>query len=145
MNDLFNLEKCLMDGSGMISGPWRLTVWEKEGSPSHYVFSEEHANEGSCPMEKDISTLARQILGCTENVHVFVEHFIHAARVETSKYNEDVCTKSKEKAILNNMRNCLEVLRIKNPKESHRIHFVDPRTDIVAILPDGKVFDAIKM
>lgn len=142
--DLINLEKCLVEGSGMISGPWRLTVWEMHGKPVHYVFSEEHANEGSCPNEKDISSLARQVLRTTRNVHVFIEHFIHAASIETSGYDEEVCTKSKEKAILNNMRNCLEVLRIKNKEDSHRIHFVDPRTDIVAILPDGKVFDAIK-
>ena len=145
MEDLLSLEQCLLEGSGTISGPWRLTVWENPGKPLHYVFSEEHKNEGSCPNEKDISTLARQVLRETDNVHVFIEHFIHAASIETSDHDENVCTTSKEKAILNNMRNCLEVLRIKNPRESHRIHFVDPRTDIVAILPDGKVFDAINM
>lgn len=145
MNDIQNLERCLSEGNGMISGPWRLTVWEKQGEPSHYVFSEEHANVKSCPKEKDISTLARQVLRETEHVHVFIEHFIHATSIQQTSHGEEVCTKSKEKAILNNMRNCLEVLRINNPHESHRIHFVDPRTDIVAILPDGKVFDAIKM
>ena len=145
MNDILSVENILTEGSGLVSGPWRLSVWKRMRSPVHYVFSEEHENNGSCPDEKDISTLARIILRSTENVHVFIEHFIHAASIKNTSMDESVCTKSKEKAILNNMRNCLEVLRINNPAESHRIHFVDPRTDIVAILPDGKVFEAITM
>ena len=145
MDDILALENILTEGTGLISGPWRLSVWKKYGSPVHYVFSEEHNNNGSCPGEKDISTLARQVLRATDTVHVFIEHFIHATSIKNTSLDESVCTKSKEKAILNNMRNCLEVLRINNPSESHRIHFVDPRTDIVAILPDGKVFEAITM
>jgi len=126
-----------------ISGPWRLTTWTKAGKPPSYVFSEEHASKGSCPEEKDISKLLMEIINDTQNVHVFIEHYIHANDVSRQGTVESACSVSKDKAILNNLRHCLEVIRVKDSALRSRVHFVDPRTDIVAILPDGKVYDAI--
>lgn len=129
---------------GKISGPWRLTVWSKTDSPPSYVFSEEHANKGLCPEEKCIISLAKDILQNTENVHVFVEHFIHANEVENVKDSvATACSSKRDAAILNNMRTCLEVIRVRESSKQERIHFIDPRADIVAILPDGKIYDAI--
>lgn len=145
MEDVKVIDGMLQDGS-RISGPWRLTVWEREGKPPSYVFSEEHANSGSCPGEKDISRLTTDILQTTRNVHVFVEHYMHANEVvNTSKTVEGACSVARDKAILNNMRNCLEVIRIRDPESRDRVHFIDPRVDIVAILPDGKVYEALEM
>jgi len=146
MSDLFDLEyldNYFKEGDVKISGPWRLTVWKKANSPPCYLFSEEHANEGSCPEEKDISIVSRELLNNTENVHVFIEHFIHALEVSNVKLTEKEACSSKSKAILNNMRNCLEVVRVNNPVFKKRIHFIDPRMDIVSVLPDGKLFEAI--
>ena len=142
MNDLDYMSDALQPGA-TISGPWRLTVWEKTDCPPCYVFSEEHANEGSCPENKDITVLAKEVLSHTENVHVFIEHFVHAMDINNVKLTEKEACSAKSKAILNNMRHCLEVLRVERPGENKRIHFVDPRMDIVAVLPDGKLYEAI--
>lgn len=145
MGDVVTIEKMLHDGS-RISGPWRLTVWNKHGKPPSYVFSEEHNNTGSCPGEKDISRLSADILRETSNVHVFVEHYMHANEVvNTNKTVEGACSLARDNSILNNMRNCLEVIRIRDLESRDRIHFIDPRVDIVAILPDGKVYEALDM
>jgi len=145
MEDISKIKETIFNGKD-ISGPWRLTVWEQEGRAPSYVFSEEHENKGACPDEMDISKLSMDILNTTENVHVFIEHYIHASEVKNTKHTiEKTCSMAKDKAILNNMRNCLEVLRINDPKHKERIHFIDPRVDIVAILPDGKIYDALKM
>ena len=140
--DVKYVSKALESGS-TISGPWRLTVWEKQGEAPCFLFSEEHNNEGSCPDQKDISVLAKEILSHTENVHVFIEHFIHALEIRSVKMTEEEACSAKSKSILNNMRNCLEVLRVNRPGEKQRIHFVDPRMDIVSVLPDGKLYEAI--
>lgn len=140
--DLETLKLHLETGS-KISGPWRLTVWHKENSPTCYLFSEEHANKGSCPNEKDIVALSREVIYNTENVHVFVEHFVHALEVSSVKQTEEEACSARSKAILNNMRNCLEVMRVNRPDDKRRIHFVDPRMDIVSVLPDGKLYEAI--
>lgn len=143
MNDHSYMTRELQPGS-TISGPWRLTVWEKNSEdPPCYLFSEEHANEGSCPENKDITILAKEVLASTENVHVFIEHFVHAMDIAKVKMTQKEACSAKSKAILNNMRNCLEVLRVERPEENKRIHFVDPRMDIVAVLPDGKLYEAI--
>ena len=71
MSDLEYLEDYFKEGGVTVSGPWKLTVWKKTNSPPCYLFSEEHANEGSCPEEKDISTVSRELLNNTENVHIF--------------------------------------------------------------------------
>lgn len=139
-NDLDYLERTLKSGT-YISGPWRLTVWEGESSFC-YVFSEEHANIGSCPENVDITVLAKQILCNTEKVHVFIEHFVHAMDKKNVDLTVEEACSAKSSAILNNMRNCLEVLRVKT-NDRKRIHFVDPRMDIVAVLPDGKLYEAI--
>jgi len=144
MEDISIVEKSIFNGK-KISGPWRLSVWEQDGRPPSYVFSEEHANIGSCPEEMGISSLSREILNLTTNVHVFIEHYIHANEKINTTSTEKSCNLAKDKAILNNMRNCLEVLKINDPMKKERIHFIDPRVDIVAILPDGKVYDALKM
>jgi len=145
MSDLSSLKDLIFNGKN-ISGPWRLSVWEKDGHPPSYVFSEEHANKGSCPDQMDISALSTNILNSTSNVHVFIEHYIHANEMINTKHTEEkTCNIAKDKAILNNMRNCLEVLRITDPSKKERIHFIDPRVDIVAILPDGKIYDALDM
>ena len=142
--DQMNLSR-LFDEVTMISGPWRRTVWEQNGAPTCYIFAEEHENKGSCPHAIDISTLTRDIIHNTEGVHVFIEHFIHAmdiTHLQTAKAEHEVCS-AKPKAILNNLRNCLQVIRVNRPGDKNRIHFIDPRMDIVCILPDGKLFDAI--
>lgn len=141
--DLEYLDNYFKTGSQTVSGPWRLTVWKKDNYPPCYLFSEEHANEGSCSDEKDISTVSRELLNNTDNVHVFIEHFVHALEVTNVKLTEEEACSSKSKAILNNMRNCLEVVRVKRPEDKNRIHFVDPRMDIVSVLPDGKLYEAI--
>lgn len=142
IDDIEYMSQALESGS-TISGPWRLTVWEKKNSPTCYVFSEEHDNEGSCPEQKDIAVLAKDILRNTRHVHVFIEHFSHALGIKRVVYSEEQACSAKSESILNNMRNCLEVLRINRPEEKNRIHFVDPRMDIVGVLPDGKLYEAI--
>ena len=142
MDDVQYMSQALEAGS-TISGPWRLTVWEKQGCSPCYLFAEEHSNDGSCPEEKDIAVLAKEILRNTQNVHVFIEHFVHALDIKRVKLTEEEACSAKSKSILNNMRNCLEVLRVHRPEENKRIHFVDPRMDIVSALPDGKLYEAI--
>lgn len=143
-DDVEFLSKSLESGS-TISGPWRLTVWVQNGKRPCYLFSEEHDNEGSCPDQRGISELAKNVLKNTEQVHVFIEHFVHAQRLSkatTNESEEEACS-AKSERILNNMRNCLEVLRMNRPEHRERIHFVDPRVDIVSVLPDGKLYEAI--
>lgn len=141
-DDMEYMSRALESGS-TISGPWRLTIWEKKGSAPCYIFSEEHANDGSCPDQKDIAVLAKEVLRNTQDVHVFIEHFLHALEITRVKLTEEEACAAKSKSILNNMRNCLEVLRATRPDEKQRIHFVDPRMDIVSVLPDGKLYEAI--
>lgn len=142
MDDTAFISNSLETGS-RVSGPWRLTVWERDGLPPSYVFSEEHANQGTCPSDKDISVLAKDILKNTKGVHVFIEHFVHALEINRVKMTEAEACTAKSRSILNNMRNCLEVVRVNNPDQKSRIHFIDPRMDIVAVLPDGKLYDAV--
>lgn len=138
-----------------VSGPWRLTVWGlpgQTGTGGHiYVFSEEHGNDGSCPKDRHFSTMAAQILQRTRNVHVLVENFIHANDIKVPKTGRNASIASAcspvNVGILNNLRNCLEVMKINSqfcPDGCEkRIHFIDPRVDMVSILPDGKMFEAI--
>ncbi len=138
-----------------ISGPWRLTVWEPAGtgvdSGKVFVFSEEHGNDGSCPQRRHFSGVARQILESTSGVHVLVENFLHAndilhARGGGPSDPVHACA-TVEEGILNNLRGCLEVLRLNDRYCrggcANRIHFIDPRVDLVSVLPDGKLFQAI--
>lgn len=142
MNDTDYMSKTFERGS-TVSGPWRLTVWEKQGVVC-YLFSEEHGNEGACPENKDITVLAKEVLSNTDNVHVFIEHFVHALDINKVDMTETEACSARSEAMLNNMRNCLEVLRVeRGPGEKKRIHFVDPRMDIVAVLPDGRLYEAI--
>ncbi len=152
MNDRRVLDEIVGVGtSSAISGPWRLTVWDSSTSGKIYVFSEEHANKGSCPENRHFSALASEILRKTRRVHVLVENFIHANNIETPKTGsntsiEEACSPV-DVGILNNLRNCLEVMRI-NSRHcpdgcDKRIHFIDPRVDLVSVLPDGKLFEAI--
>lgn len=144
-NDVEFLSK-LLDPGSTISGPWRLTVWVRDGGKCPcYLFSEEHHNSGSCPDQEGISEVIKRVLNNTRHVHVFIEHFVHAEKLDTAtttKSEEQACS-AKSENILNNMRNCLEVLRVNRPDEKKRIHFVDPRVDIVSVLPDGKLYEAI--
>lgn len=134
-----------------VSGPWRLTVWDSPTTGNLYVFSEEHANTGSCPQNRHFSTLASEILQKTRGVHVLVENFIHANDIMTPR--EGIKTSITQACsavnvgILNNLRSCLEVMRINSQQCpdgcAKRIHFIDPRVDMVSVLPDGKLFEAI--
>lgn len=127
-----------------ISGPWRLTVWDKEGHPPSYIFSEEHASDGSCPDQRDISAILREILDKTRRAEVFIEHFIHAEEITNPRSDIRKGCVARSDAILNGLRLCLEVVKISSTKHANRIHFCDPRCDIVSIMPDGKVYDAIE-
>lgn len=127
-----------------ISGPWRLSVWEKKGHPPSYIFSEEHSSEGSCPDERDVSSVMREILDKTRKTEIFIEHFIHAEEVYSPRQEAEEACVAKSSDILNGLRMCMEVVKITSTKHGDRIHFCDPRTDIVAVLPDGKVYEAIE-
>ncbi|CAM9103848.1 unnamed protein product [Ectocarpus sp. 12 AP-2014] len=134
-----------------ISGPWRLTVWDSPTTGKLYVFSEEHANKGSCPQNRHFSLLASEILQKTRGVHMLVENFIHANEITTPKTGTNTSMAQAcspvNMGILNNLRSCLEVMRINShhcPEGcAKRIHFIDPRVDMVSVLPDGKLFEAI--
>ncbi|AAR26886.1 FirrV-1-B11 [Feldmannia irregularis virus a] len=113
-----------------VSGPWRATMWRTRDGHVTWVFSEEHENKGACGLEvqqTDLTSLVAEIIRDTKNVHVFLEHFVHAADVQRT------CTTSN--STLQNLRGCLP----KGP----RIHYIDPRTDLVAILPNGQILEAI--
>ena len=144
-SDIIYLEENIDNYEDKISGPWRLTKWTKDGSPPSYIFSEEHENEGSCPDKKEITQLLKEIIDETDDVHVFIEHFTYGNDiVNTYKNIEEACTIKSDNSILNNLRTCLEVLRIKQSDKKDNIHFVDPRTDMVAILPGGGVYNSVK-
>lgn len=140
-NDLNVLHNSLYNST--ISGPWRLTVWDKEGHPPSYVFSEEHASEGSCPDQRDISSVIRDVLENTSKTEVFIEHFVHAEDIVNPRREKEQACVAKSSAILNGLRLCLEVVKIGSTHHGERIHFCDPRCDIVSIMPDGKVYQAI--
>lgn len=157
MNDRKTLDDLVGIGTQTpISGPWRLTVWDGShpGTPNAgkiYVFSEEHANKGSCPENRHFSALASEILQKTKGVHILVENFIHANDITFPRSGDNssfakACSPV-DIGILNNLRNCLEVMKINSvycPDGcSKRIHFIDPRVDLVSVLPDGKLFEAI--
>ena len=142
--DIKYLENTIDNSKNQVSGPWRMSKWVKENEPTSYVFSEEHGNEGSCSYGKEITKLIRDVLDNTDNVHVFIEHFIHADDVlNTDKSLEQACSIVSDNTILNNLRTCLEVMRIKRSERKDKIHFVDPRTDLIAILPGGNVYKSI--
>lgn len=139
----------LNHGDYKISGPWRLTVYETENDVPIYVFIEEHDNEGSCPTENHISEVVREVIINTTNVHIYIENFIHAYDLLNPRAarTEDLACSPTTKGILNNLRSCLEVMRLNegscDKKCQSRIHFIDPRADIVCVFPDGKLFEAI--
>ena len=152
MNDRQLLDSIVGIGTqSPISGPWRLTVWDSPPTGKLYVFSEEHGNNGSCPQNRHFSALASEILQKTRGVHVLVENFIHANHITTPKTGANTSIAQAcspvNVGILNNLRNCLEVMKINHqycPDGcAKRIHFVDPRVDMVSVLPDGKLFEAI--
>ncbi|CAM9645913.1 unnamed protein product, partial [Phaeothamnion confervicola] len=130
-----------------VSGPWRIAVYERYDGAPIYVFSEEHHNFGNCASlgkpSKHITNLVQEILETTRRSHVLVEHFLHATEVK--RESKEVCNLAPPTGSLENLRSCLEVLM--NPKvcESckERIHFIDPRADVVCVLPDGNLFKAI--
>ena len=144
-SDIKYLEDNIDNSTNQISGPWRMSKWVKENEPTSYVFSEEHGNEGACSSGKEITKLIRDVLGNTDNVHVFIEHFIHADEIfNTDQSLEQACSIVSDNTILNNLRTCLEVMRIKRSERKDNIHFVDPRTDLIAILPGGNVYKSIQ-
>jgi len=152
MNDRQILDGIIGVGTrSPISGPWRLTVWDSPSTGKLYVFSEEHANKGSCPQNRHFSTLASEILQKTRGVHVLVENFIHANDIHTPKTGRNTSLTQAcspvNVGILNNLRSCLEVMKINSQHCADgcekRIHFIDPRVDMVSVLPDGKLFEAI--
>lgn len=126
-----------------ISGPWRLTVWESDSHPPSYVFSEEHGSEGSCPDERGISSILMEILDKTAAAEVFIEHFVHAEEMVKPRQSEEKACSSDSHQILNGLRLCLEVVKMTTTDHANRIHFCDPRCDIVCVMPDGKVYEAI--
>lgn len=132
-----------LSSTSKISGPWKITILEKHESPDSYIFSEEHSNFGSCPEETSVSSLFLDILKNTSHSHLFIEHFVHAESIKTVSEN-DSCSIKPSSSILNHLRNCLEIMRTRNSENKDRIHFVDPRMEIVSILPDGRVYQAIK-
>jgi hypothetical protein len=155
MNDRVVLDDIVGIGRrGPISGPWRLTVWDSistgVNSGKVYVFSEEHHNAGACPGERHFSGVVTEILQNTSGVHILVENFLHANDLLNTRngLGEPVhACAPVEQGILNNLRGCLEVMKL---NEQHcrgncanRIHFIDPRVDLVSVLPDGKLFQAI--
>lgn len=155
MNDRVKLEKIIGIGElAPISGPWRLTVWDSVNtgvnSGKVYVFSEEHENEGSCPENRHFSHIMMEILQKTTGVHILIENFLHANDLEQSRTGNTNPVQScapVEQGILNNLRACLEVMKLNEQNCqgscSNRIHFIDPRVDLVSVLPDGKLFQAI--
>ncbi|CAM9431988.1 unnamed protein product [Pylaiella littoralis] len=152
MNDRQVLDEIVGVGTTIpVSGPWRLTVWDSPSTGKLYVFSEEHGNKGSCPQNRHFSTLASEILQKTRGVHVLVENFIHANDITTPKTGRNTTLAQAcspvNVGILNNLRNCLEVMKINSQHCpdgcAKRIHFIDPRVDMVSVLPDGKLFEAI--
>lgn len=152
MNDRQILDDIVGVGSGSpVSGPWRLTVWDSPTTGKLHVFSEEHANKGSCPQNRHFSTLASEILQKTRGAHVLVENFVHANSIATPKTGANTSLAQAcspvNVGILNNLRSCLEVMRINSQHCpdgcAKRIHFIDPRVDMVSVLPDGKLFEAI--
>lgn len=137
-----------------ISGPWRLTVWDSVhtgvNSGKVYVFSEEHNNKGSCPENRHFSQIAQDILQNTTGVHILIENFLHANDLLESRngmHSPVQACAPVEEGILNNLRGCLEVMKLNEQycrgNCSNRIHFIDPRVDLVSVLPDGKLFQAI--
>lgn len=142
-NDITALRDSVYNST--ISGPWRLTVWEKDGHPPCYIFAEEHESHGSCPEERDISSVLREILDKTRSTEVFIEHFVHAGEITNARVDPALACAARSSSILNGLRLCLEVTKITNAQHAERIHFCDPRCDIVCIMPDGKVYEAIQM
>lgn len=139
---------------GPISGPWKLSVYDSSRTSRDsglvYIFIEEHHNEGSCPEERHFSQISAEILQRTTDVHVLVENFIHSNDLVHTRTGSNSLQQScgpVESGILNNLRNCLEVMRLNTnycPGGcDNRIHFIDPRVDMVSVLPDGKLFEAI--
>ena len=140
--DVKVLSDCLNDAT--ISGPWRLTVWESHGHPPSYIFSEEHGSEGSCPDQRGISSILKEILDKTTATEVFIEHFVHAEEMVQPRQDEEKACVSQSHSILNGLRLCLEVVKMTRTEYAQRIHFCDPRCDIVSVMPDGKVYEAIE-
>jgi len=137
----------ILRGHGYISGPWRVSLYERYDGAPIYVFSEEHNNAGNCASQglksSHVTSVVHDILTQTDHSHVLVEHFLHAS--EVVRDDVSVCSIAPPTGSLENLRSCLEVLM--NPtvckKCKDRIHFIDPRADIVCVLPDGNLFKAI--
>lgn len=132
-----------------ISGPWRLSIYDTDNSGNIYVFSEEHSNDGSCSENRHFSEVVKEILEKTENTHILIENFVHVNDVESLKgykHLNKVCSPV-ENGILNNLRNCMEIMKLNDQyckgTCENRIHSIDPRIDMVSVLPDGKLFEAI--
>ncbi|ACH46771.1 unknown [Feldmannia species virus] len=141
MNDAQHLQYRFTGTS--VSGPWRLSVWRhRDEGTVVYVFAEEHGNAGPCHRTtgQDLTPLVFDIIQKTSRVHVFLEHFIHTRE---SMGVSDACFASARQDTLKHLRNCLQFARNKTPGYADRIHFIDPRMDLVAILPDGNVYKAV--
>lgn len=145
MSDFDVVDK-VIKSSKYISGPWRCTIWkhpENLGPPT-FIFSEEHGNTGACPKEKSISEIFQDILNKTKNTHVFIENFIHMNGI-VNESGPQACSKPADNMALNDLRTCMEVIRSSNSDLEKRVHFVDPRVDLVAILPSGRVYEALDL
>jgi hypothetical protein len=145
-SERFQIENILQE-RGYISGPWRVSLYERYDGAPIYVFSEEHHDNGNCASQgvksAHVTSVVHDILTKTDYSHVLVEHFLHAS--EVTREDDTVCSIAPPTGSLENLRSCLEVLM--NPtvckKCKDRIHFIDPRADIVCVLPDGNLFKAI--
>ena len=134
MNDATFLDRILQ--GRRISGPWRVTVWTKSKNHQNqnqkiWVFAEEHEYRGACGLEvqhTDLTDLVSFIANNTQRVHVFLELF--CSRCDSNVFLDETST-------LQKLRNCLEI------GQQDKIHFVDPRTDLTAVLPDGKLYQAV--
>jgi len=140
----------ILRSSKKISGPWRCAIYahpEGKMSPT-VIFSEEHNNEGSCPNETHVVSVLKDILNNTDNAHVFIENFIYSDDIENfgnRTVNSDCKNPKDDEQVLNHMRKCLEIIKSSRSHLKERIHFIDPRVDLIAILPNGKIYEAIDL
>jgi hypothetical protein len=118
----------------VVSGPWQIATLQKDDTKIILV-SEEHGNEGSCPENKSILDILKDALEL-ENTHLFLEQFLYA---------ESYTKEHMESSPKTNPSMMSQIRSYMTANRNERIHFVDCRTDVVAIFPDNLLFEAIEL
>ncbi len=118
-----------------ISGPHVAHLLESADGRRVLLLGEEHTNAHQCADVGGTDAVAGVIACARAGVHVYLE--MPTRYVAQDSVNDLACPRSEgraRRAVLNELRTCLFILKVRRGVAADNVHFVDPR-ELVGTLP----------